>query len=70
MDGDWYESTRDILDNLYDCLLPGAYIHVDDYGHWDGCRKVADDFFAARQPAPTLRRIDASGVWMVKPACA
>jgi hypothetical protein len=70
MDGDWYESTRDILDNLYDCLLPGAYIQVDDYGHWDGCRKAVGEFFAARQSTPTLRRIDASGIWMVKSACA
>jgi hypothetical protein len=70
MDGDWYESTRDILVNLYDCLLPGACIQVDDYGYWDGCRKAVHEFFDQRGIAPALRKIDASGVWFVKPVCA
>lgn len=67
MDGDWYESTRDILLHLYDVLSPGAYVQVDDYGHWDGCRKAIHEFERERGLSFTLNRIDASGVWFTKP---
>lgn len=68
MDGDWYSSTRAILDNLYDQLVPGAFVQVDDYGFWDGCRKAVDEFFAERGLAVQLHPIDAAGgVWFIKP---
>jgi len=67
MDGDWYESTRDILLNLYDILSPGAYVQVDDYGYWDGCRKAIHEFERERDLSFALNRIDATGVWFVKP---
>ena len=34
MDGDMYDSTVDILYNLYDLVSVGGYIVVDDFG-WD-----------------------------------
>lgn len=67
MDGDWYESTRDILMNLYDQLVPGAYVQVDDYGHWEGCRKALHEFFAKRGIDVKLHTIDGTGVWFNKP---
>ena len=33
MDGDWYDSTRVILANLYDNVITNGFIQVDDYGH-------------------------------------
>lgn len=63
MDGDWYESTKDILVNLYDQLVPGAYVQVDDYGHWDGCRKALHEFFGSRDIDCQLHPIDETGVW-------
>lgn len=68
MDGDWYESTKDILVNFYDLVRPGGLIQVDDYGHWEGCRKALDEFFAARGVAPDKHVIDGTGIWFVKPA--
>ena len=62
MDGDWYSSTKDILENLYDQLSPGAYVQVDDYGHWDGCKKAINEFFRRKKISPKLERIDAVGV--------
>ncbi|MDL2290751.1 TylF/MycF family methyltransferase [Desulfovibrio sp. OttesenSCG-928-F20] len=67
MDGDWYSSTKAILDNLYDHLVPGAYVQIDDYGHWDGCRKAIHEFFDARNIALKLRQIDATGFSFTKP---
>lgn len=67
MDGDWYESTRAILNNLYDRLTNEALIQVDDYGHWDGCRKAVHEFADARSLQITINQIDDTGVWFVKP---
>jgi hypothetical protein len=66
-DGDWYSSTKAIFENLYDQVLPGAYIQVDDYGHWEGCRLALDEFFAARNMTIRLHPIDATGVYFFKP---
>jgi hypothetical protein len=64
MDGDWYDSTRDILVNLHDRLHEDALVQVDDYGHWDGCRKAVHDFAAERGVRMSLRRIEqGTGVW-------
>ncbi|HEY9799803.1 MAG TPA: TylF/MycF/NovP-related O-methyltransferase [Leptolyngbyaceae cyanobacterium] len=65
-DGDWYESTMDIFNNLYDNVAPNASIQVDDYGHWDGCRKALHDFERLRGEQFTLNRIDYTGVWFRK----
>jgi SAM-dependent methyltransferase/predicted O-methyltransferase YrrM len=67
MDGDWYRSTRSILDNLYERLTNEAVVQVDDYGYWDGCRKAIHDFEAARSIRFNLKPIDGTGVWFVKP---
>jgi macrocin-O-methyltransferase TylF-like protien len=50
LDGDFYESTRDGLDNLYDRLSIGGYVIIDDYGEdtWTYCRKAVDEFRSER----------------------
>jgi len=67
MDGDWYDSTMAILREVYDQVDPGGFIQIDDYGHWDGCRKAVHEFEAARGLKFALTRIDATGAWMRKP---
>lgn len=44
IDGDWYESTRRCLENLYDNVVKGGYIIIDDYA-LVGCQKAVDEFF-------------------------
>lgn len=68
MDGDWYESTRDILDNLYDQVVPQGRIQVDDYGHWEGCKKAIHEFEARRGIKFHMHPIDTTGVWFQKPS--
>lgn len=47
MDGDMYSSTMDILNNLYNKVVPGGFIIIDDYGL--GCCKLAiHDFFNSK----------------------
>jgi SAM-dependent methyltransferase len=68
MDGDWYRSTYDILENLFDTLKPNSYVQIDDYGHWLGCRRAVDDFFSRRGWKPDLRLIDYTGRYFFSPA--
>lgn len=67
LDGDWYESTRDILLNLYDLVLTGGYLQVDDYGHWEGCRKALDEFEAERGVRFEKTVLDETGISFLKP---
>lgn len=67
IDGDWYESVKVCLDNLYDKVVPGGIIQFDDYGYWQGARKAVDEFFAVRGIKAALTRLDYSGRSLVKP---
>src|SRR5262249_7246717 len=44
LDGDMYESTMDALVALYDKVVPGGAVIVDDYGAVEGCRRAVSDF--------------------------
>ncbi|MFQ3680392.1 MAG: CmcI family methyltransferase, partial [Pseudanabaenaceae cyanobacterium] len=66
-DGDWYESTRDIFHHLYDSVIPGGAIQIDDYGHWEGCRQAVTEFISARRETWDLQPIDYTGVYFYKP---
>lgn len=68
MDGDWFESTRDILLNLYDRVRDLAPIQVDDYGYWQGCREALHQFEQQRGLAFNIHVVDGTGVWFSKPA--
>ena len=45
LDTDWYESTRCELEHLFPRMVDGAVLIVDDYGHWEGCRRAVDEYF-------------------------
>ena len=65
LDTDWYESTRHELTHLYPRLTKSGLLIIDDYGHWQGCRKAVDEYFAGRPPF--LFRIDYTGRMAVRP---
>jgi O-methyltransferase len=65
-DADWYYSTKDILKNLWQHVLPGGAIIFDDYHYWDGCKKAVDEFFQANPPCPEWHKVSCS-VWGRKP---
>lgn len=67
LDADWYESTKCALENLYDLVVPGGYVILDDYGHWEGCRKAVDEFLEVRGLEVAMRPIDAFAVYFQKP---
>lgn len=63
LDADWYESTKCILENLYENVVSGGYVIIDDYGHWEGCKKAVDEFFEKRNVSLALKTIDDTGVY-------
>jgi hypothetical protein len=67
MDGDCYDSTKAILDNLYDHVTGEGFIQVDDYGYWDGCRKAIHEFEQKRNIRFCLKQIDGTGVSFSRP---
>lgn len=68
LDADWYASTMTILTNLYDQLHDRAFMQIDDYGAWDGCRKAIDEYAMEHGITFDLHRIDETGMWCRKPA--
>lgn len=67
LDADWYESTMVCLNHLWDRVSPGGIVQLDDYGSWEGCKKAADEFLAARGVTEAPRYIDRQGRWLRKP---
>jgi hypothetical protein len=61
LDTDWYESTRAELNQLFPRLVPGGVLLVDDYGHWQGCRRAVDEYFRNHSIRMMLHRIDYTG---------
>jgi O-methyltransferase len=58
LDGDYYTSTREVIDPLYDKVSDGGFIIVDDYGCYQQARDAIHDFWAERGLAPQLIQVD------------
>jgi predicted O-methyltransferase YrrM len=67
IDGDWYQSVKACLDSLYNKVVPGGVIQLDDYGYWKGARKAVDEFLESRGIQEPLQRLDYSGRFLIKP---
>lgn len=48
LDADWHASTSVCLNHLYDKVVEGGVIIIDDYGRYDGCKKAVDEFLDQR----------------------
>ena len=66
LDTDWYESTRHELIHLFPRLSVGGVLLIDDYGHWQGCRKATDEYLAQNNVFILLNRVDYTGRIAVK----
>jgi O-methyltransferase len=44
LDADWYDSTMVCLEKLYDKVIDGGVIIIDDYGHFIGAKRATDEF--------------------------
>jgi len=64
LDTDWYESTKFELLHFEKNVSKGGFIIVDDYGHWEGCKKAVDEFIENK--SIVLNKIDYSAVYWNK----
>jgi len=67
IDADWYDSVRICLELLYDKVVPGGFVVLDDYGYWEGCRKAWHEFEGGRGLHIDLIQVDGTGVYFQKP---
>ncbi len=66
LDCDWYEPVLFCLAHLYDRVVEGGFVVVDDYGEWSGCKKAVDEFRAKVHPQGALVQVDDTGVYFRK----
>lgn len=66
LDTDWYDSTKHELIFLYPKLEQNGVLIIDDYGHWEGCRKAVDEYFSEKKEWILLNRVDYTGRVAIK----
>lgn len=49
LDGDLYYSIKVCLEHLYDQVVPGGFVVIDDYSYYEGCTRAVDEFIANRK---------------------
>jgi O-methyltransferase len=68
VDADLYQSTLDVLRNLYQKLSPGGYAIFDDYQNLPDCRRAVDEFRSEHGIPEEVRPIDDRAVYWQKRA--
>lgn len=66
IDGDWYESTKCCLEGLYDKVVPGGIVMIDDYQSCYGCEKAVDEFISERGLNVTMNFDGRGGCFFTK----
>jgi O-methyltransferase len=61
LDTDWYESTAHELAHLYDRLVPGGVLVLDDYDWWQGARRAVDEWLESQDEPLLLTRVGGGG---------
>jgi predicted O-methyltransferase YrrM len=66
LDGDWYESVKICLEKLYDKVIEGGIIIIDDYGHFIGAKLATDEFISKNNIKSPLIQTDYTEYYWVK----
>ena len=67
LDTDFYDSTKHELETLYDLVVPGGIVIIDDYGAFSGAKKAVDEFLSVKEHVPFLIPINGTEVCFIKP---
>jgi O-methyltransferase len=62
LDTDWYASTKHELAHLYERLVPGGVLIIDDYDYWEGSRQAANEYWAEHGDQPLLVPVDSARI--------
>jgi len=65
LDCDLYDSYTIALDHLWDQVVPGGFVIIDDWC-LKGCRDACNEFFARREIKPYLAHVDFTVRWIKK----
>jgi O-methyltransferase len=66
LDTDWYESSKFELEQLYDRVVTGGVIILDDYFQWDGQRRATDEFLKENNITKTIIRNNQQTGYFIK----
>jgi len=66
LDGDWYASTKICLDYLFNKVVSGGIVIIDDYGTYEGCRKAVDEYIHTHKICAYLSSVDSDCRFFVK----
>jgi O-methyltransferase len=55
LDADWYDSILTCLNHLFDSVIEGGLIIIDDYYVWDGCSRAVHDYLSKRSGVERIR---------------
>ena len=66
VDGDIYSSTKEVLSCLYDNVVKGGVIVMDDYYTYGGSRRALYEFFQENSIIPALRSYPFGKVYFIK----
>ncbi len=58
VDADWYDSVLLTLETFYPLVVDGGLIVLDDFGHWEGCRRAFYDYCEREKIRPLLDRFE------------
>tara|TARA_R110002049_G_scaffold175756_2_gene343053 strand:+ start:274 stop:963 length:690 start_codon:yes stop_codon:yes gene_type:complete len=61
IDGDWYDSTMVCLENLFEKVVPGGLIIMDDYLIWDGCSRALHDYLSRTHSTVRIQNLGRVG---------
>jgi O-methyltransferase len=67
LDMDWYEPTLHAMRHMFPRLQSKGVLIVDDYGHWEGCRRAVDETLQEMGMHLLLSRTDYTGRMAIKP---
>lgn len=66
LDSDWHASTKICLEYLYDKVVSGGIVIIDDYGTYDGCKVAVDNFIKLKQIQVYLASVDRDCRFFIK----
>lgn len=66
LDGDWYDSTMDCMENLYPKVVEGGLILMDDYYFWDGFSKAIHDYLSKNKLPVRINQWNNSNLYYIQ----
>jgi O-methyltransferase len=66
LDGDYYESTIQGLEALYDKVSPYGFVIIDDYFTFEQCKQAVDDFRVANSIHEEIVQVDWGSIYWRK----